>query len=61
MAAVGDPELFIETPEPGISVFGSADYCGPAGTGMLCEYRYEVISDIDDARFRRWSGDNGRT
>ena len=28
---------------------------------MLCEHRYEVISDIDDARFRRWSADNGRT
>ena len=61
MTAIGEPELFIETPDRGTSVFGSADYCGPTGTGMLCEYRYEVISDIDDARFRRWSGDNGRT
>ncbi len=61
MAVVGEPELFIETPNRGTSVFGSADYCGPTGPGMLCEYRYEVISDIDDARFRRWSVDNGRT
>ena len=61
MTEIGEPELFIETPDRGTSVFGSADYCGPTGTGMLCEYRYEVISDIDDARFRRWSGDNGRT
>ena len=61
MAVVGDPELFIQTPDRGTSVFGRADYCGPTGTGMLCEYRHEVISDIDDARFRRWSGDNGRT
>lgn len=61
MAVVGEPELFIKTPDRGTSVFGSADYCGPSGIGMLCEYRYEVISDIDDARFRRWSGDNGRT
>ena len=44
MAVVGEPELFIATPDRGTSVFGSADYCGPTGTGMLCEYRYEVIS-----------------
>ena len=39
-----EPELFIETPDRSTSVFGSADYCGPTGTGMLCEYRYEATT-----------------
>ena len=34
MTAIGEPELFIETPDRGTSVFGSADYCGPTGTGI---------------------------
>ena len=30
MAVIGEPELFIATPDRGTSVFGSADYCGPS-------------------------------
>ncbi len=33
MTAIGEPALFIETPDRGTSVFGTADYCGPTGTG----------------------------
>ena len=58
---VSEPKLFIETPDKGTSVFGGASYPRATGTDMLCEYRYEVISDLDQSAFRKWSTDNGRT
>ncbi len=54
-------ELFAESPGAGVAGLGYCWYVGREGVEMEAGFATQSRSDTNDRRWRRWSGDNGRT
>jgi len=60
-APIVKKEVWVEPPDPGVAVFGKAEYGGPSGLRMVRLYNTISSADCMNAQCRHYSEDNGKT